>query len=198
MARRPELALLLLFASCSTVITPRAVEDSTDWPVSERAEINTRWTKAVRLANDFLQSEDNLSLPNGVIHLHHDSGMSWHHPDGCRPIRVENSWWGDRCVDMGFAAQERSWGFVVGDRGDGPQVIDHSLFYYTNGMMKSAPHMAELILHETAHMVHGVGTVGFWDSVSYYWHAMFSGGGREHPAEQLPYATSDEFLGSQR
>ena len=119
--------------------------------------------------------------------------MYWHHPDGCRELRVENTWWGDRCVGMGFAAQERSWGFVVGDRGDGPQVTHNSLFFYVSGNMKNPADMAELILHETAHMIHHEGTVGFWSSLSYYWFVMFHGGGREHPAEFLPYSTSDEF-----
>ena len=184
--------LLLLAASCSTVITPTAVLES-ELPVEQKLELNARWESGVQLANAFLASDQNDSLPAGWISLLPDEGMYWHHPDGCREIRVENTWWGDRCVGMGFAAQERSWGFVVGDRGDGPQVTHNSLFFYVNQTMKHPADIAELVLHEAAHMIHHEGTVGFFAGLSYYWHAMFHGGGREHPAELLPYTTSDEF-----
>lgn len=191
MARRAS--LLLLLAGCGTLVTPDAVREA-DWPAEEKVELDRRWHEAVRLANAFLASADNKSLPHGRICLHDDVGMKWHDPPDCRPLRVKNTWWGDLCVWSGFAAQERSWGFVVGDRGDGPQAVAHSLFYADGGAMKPPVFIAELVLHELAHMVHHEGTVDFFHTVGYYWQAIWHGGGREHPAEQLPYATSDEFM----
>ena len=191
--RRLAAPALLLAAACATVVTPAAVAEA-DWPEAERAELLDRWQGAVDLANAFLADEANLSLPPARLDLDHEAGMTLQLEEGARPVRVENTWWGDVCVSMGFAAQERSWGFVVGDRGEGPQAVAHSLFYTPWETMKSEEMMAELILHEVSHMVHEEGTVGFCAGVSYYWHAMCHGGGREHPAERLPYATSDEFL----
>jgi len=193
-ARAAALAPLLLVA-CATMVTPRAIVES-DWPEDERRELIGRWSAAVTLANAFLASEANASLPRSLSYsLDRGTGMTLHCTCGAfRPVHVANSWWGDLCVWSGFAAQERSWGFVVGDRGDGPQAVGHSMFYYSWGPMKASEDIAELILHETAHMVHGVGTVGFLAGIGYYWNTMFHGGGREHPAELLPYSTSDEFL----
>ena len=186
--------LLLLLAGCATVITPAAVREA-DWPEEARSEILRRWQAAVDTANEFLASDANRSLPQGLrLTLDEQSGMRFQdaaHRD--RPLRVANTWWGDLCVSMGFAAQERSWGFVVGDRGEGPQVVAHSFFYTTFGM-KSIPYMAELILHEMAHVVHHTGTVDPFQAFGYYLLAIAHGGSPSHPAERAPYATSSEFL----
>ena len=184
-----------LLAGCATTVTPAAVA-AADWPSAERDRILVTWQQAVDTANTFLASDVNQSLPRDLwLTLDKTAGMSFTDAAGrTRPLRVANTWWGDLCVSMGFAAQERSWGFVVGDRGEGPQVVAHSLFYTTFGSLKSVPDMTELILHELAHVVHHTGTVDPFQAFGYYVLAIAHGGSASHPAETLPYATSSEFL----
>ena len=184
-----------LLAGCATTVTPAAVAEA-DWPLESREAILERWQQAVDTANAFLASDANRSLPDGLwLTLDHERGMSFAGADGrARRLTVANTWWGDLCVGMGFAAQERSWGFVVGDRGEGPQVVAHTLFYDPFGNLKSEHDMAELILHEMAHVVHHTGTVDPFQAFGYYVLAIAHGGSHDHPAEKLPYATSFEFL----
>ena len=48
-------------------------------------------------------------------------------------------------------------------------------------------------LHETTHVVYREGTIGAWNTFVYYLVAVFTLSSKNHPAEDRPHATSEEF-----
>lgn len=115
-------------------------------------------------------------------------------PLGTWPIAVRCNWWGDVCVACGFAAQEREYGFVVGEREpERDRLVDNSFFQYGDGARKPAYELAELFLHETTHVVWREGTVGFWNGVSYYLEAIFLFRYSNHSDERKARGTGEEF-----
>lgn len=95
---------------------------------------------------------------------------------------------------MGFSAQERSDGFVVGrtlPRRD--PLIDNSFFRHTNGQLESPQRMAALLLHELTHSVFRDGTVGLLPGLAYYAEAAVTWRYRTLTGERRAYATSEEF-----
>ncbi len=199
MSRAP-LALVAILALAApgcraTVVTPVSVLQASA-PQAEREQAVTNWKEAVVLANEFLASPFRLTLPEGHFELD-DWGMRFVRAAGevC-PITVCSTTMGDICVSLGYAAQEREYGFAVGAR-DGEEndpVIDNSLFRLPDGSWRDPPDLAKLILHETTHVVFRVGTIGFWNTVSYYLEAIFLLRSSTHSAERLPRATSEEFF----
>lgn len=186
------ISLLLGLAACSTLVSPGAIRDCSSLPESERAEHLARWQAAVELANGFLASEENESMPAGE-YLLSDEGMTFRTPEREYEVTIRNTWWGDLTVCTGYTAQERSWGFVVGTEGDGPEVVANSFFRSPDDEPREPARMARLILHETAHQVHGVGTLSLGKSLHYYWYAIFHPNTR-HPDEELPRRVSKEFV----
>lgn len=191
------LGLLALFlTACASVdVTPRALEESALAPEA-RDELARRWGEAVELANGFLASPYRLTLPAGRYTLAPD-GMHLVTPERTWPVRVRCTTWGDLCVATGFAAQERTSGFVVGEvepqgREPAGRAVDNSFFLAPDGSPNGPREMAHLLLHETTHQVHRVGTIGVLRTLRYYAIAPFTGG-IDHPDEDFPHGTDEEF-----
>lgn len=188
------LLLLLLLQSCSTLISSRAIEAS-DAPAEDRRKALELYRDGLELANAFLASEDCLSLPQGQFEETTDGSLAFVTPERGWPIRIRHSFGGDLVVSTGYRAQEREDGFVVGVRPPARHLeTDNSMFRYSDGDWVDAESVARLILHETAHTVHGVGTVGVWNTLAYYAEAIFLLRSAKHSAETLPRATSYEFM----
>lgn len=190
--------LLLALAGCADVaVTPRALLDgdgTTAVPAAEREATLARWREAVALANEFLASSWRRTLPTGRFELDDERGMTFTTPDGGWPIELRCTTWGDLCVASGFAAQERDGGFVVGAAGrERDRRVDNSLFVDESGFDRAPEGIAELLLHETTHVVWREGTVGFWNGFAYYLEAIFLLRAIEHSAERKAYATTHEF-----
>jgi hypothetical protein len=120
--------------------------------------------------------------------------MVLHAEDGRTiPVEVRVTTWGGVGARLGFAAQERSWGFVVGRRGEGDPLVANSLFRDAGDDWRHRVRVAALILHEATHVVYDVGTVGFWKGLAYYLEALFLFRYRNHSGERAPFATTEEF-----
>ncbi len=178
--------------ACGTLISPQQLEQA-ELPAVQKEELGQRWDRAVELANGFLDSAANRALQDCHYQLQ-PQGMVLTTPQGPVPVQIRCTPWGSLVVWSGFEAQERSWGFVVGARGDGPAVAANSFFLRSDGQARPAWMMAELILHETTHQLHHVGTVSWLRGAVYYIQALSYGGGREHPQEALPYQVSADFM----
>jgi len=165
--------------------------DSPELSAEVKAEVIGRWESAVERANAFLASESNTLMPRGSYELL-GSGLVYRTDQQDWEVTVRNTWFGDFVVFCGFTAQERSWGFVVGEVGDGTDMVANSLFVNYFGNPRSVDGMAELILHETAHQVFKVGTLDFPSTLHYYWFSLFRDHA-SHPDEAEPNAVSDEF-----
>ncbi len=151
--------------------------------------------KGLEQANEFLASEHRLSLPVARYELEPDGGLVFVTESKRWPIRIRNSLSGDLVIFFGFRAQERDDGFVVGARPpDEFPAIDNSLFRLPDGEWQTVESVAKLILHETAHTVHGEGTVGYWNTFCYYLEAVFLLRSTNHSAEIIPRAIGKEFL----
>lgn len=157
-----------------------------------------RWHEAVDIANEFLRSPWCRTLPRGCFELGED-GMTYRNEAGRSwPIEVCSTSWGDLVVTWGFVAQEGQRGFSVGnsrrfrDALPDPE-IDNTFFRHPNGFWLDSEAIAELTLHETTHVVFRKGTVGFWNTLVYYVVAVTTFRGVDHPAEDRPHATSEEF-----
>ena len=161
----------------------------------ERREIVATWREATERANAFLASPYRRTLPAGRYEFDDRDGMRFVTAAGTWPIAVRCTTWGDLCVACGFAAQEREDGFVVGSRGRArDRLVDNSLFVSGwGGWRASSDGVADLILHETTHVVWREGTVGFWNGVSYYLEALFLFRYANHSDERRPNATDEEF-----
>jgi len=185
---------LLALAACATVeVTPAALRAA---HASELARQDTEqiWRDAIALANEFLESPFRRTLPRGRFELDDGRGMSFLSPLGTWPIAVRCNRWGDLCLTFGFAAQEREYGFVVGEREpERDRVLDNSLFAQASDRRSPASAVAELILHETTHVVWREGTVGFWNGVAYYLEAIFLFRYSDHSGERKANATGEEF-----
>jgi hypothetical protein len=113
---------------------------------------------------------------------------------GVWPITVRCTTWGDVVVWFGFAAQEREDGFVVGSMApERDRLVDNSLFVNGSGWRKPASDVADLVLHETTHVVWREGTIGFWNGVAYYLETIFLFRYSNHSAERRANATDEEF-----
>jgi hypothetical protein len=199
--RLAEVVILVLISaglsSCAGVlITPRTVRESKG-PEEDKEAAVAAWQEAVRLANEFLASPYRHTLPSGSFSLD-DEGMHFVTPRGRWPIEVWWTPWGDFVLWTGGAAQEASYGFVVGKRptpGRNPdRVLDNSFFRNGTGGLVQPWSMALMILHETTHIVYGVGTVGFWSSAVNYLEMIFLFRTSTNSAERRPRATGEEFM----
>lgn len=162
-------------------------------PPGEIESATLRWGQAIELANAFLASPWRRTLPAGKF-LMKDEGMVFRSEAGDWPTRVRVTKTGDLLARMGFIAQERSDGFVVGrtpPRRDA--AVDNTFLRHLNGKPSSSRSIASLILHETTHGVFREGAVGFWPAVRYYGEAAFTWRYRTLTGERKAYATSEEF-----
>ena len=158
--------------SCSTLISPEAILDAPELTDEVKTEVIVRWETAVERANAFLLSEHNTLMPRGSYELL-GSGLVFRTEQQDWEVTIRNTWFGDVVVASGFVAQERSWGFVVGEVGEGEDIVANTLFLTNQGGTRSADAMASLILHETAHQVFEVGTLDFFKTMHYYWFSLF-------------------------
>jgi hypothetical protein len=192
------LPCLLLAASCRSVeVTPAALREPGGRD-AQRAEALSRWHEAVDLMNAFLASPWRRTLPAGRFTLD-DAGLAYVTVAGCTwPIAVLSTTWGDLVVATGFRAQEDADGFVVGevdpraDESPDP-LLDNTFFRFTDGGWHGAHSLAEVTLHETTHVVYRHGTVGAWGTLAYYAVAAVTFSGVDHPSEDRPRATSEEY-----
>lgn len=186
-------ALLLgLAASCSTLVAPRTILAEDALELDDKEHLLARWEGGIARANAFLASAHNQDLPRGEFTLLND-GMVMRSDDGRTwQVQVRCTTWGSLAAAFGYPAQERSWGFVVGARGDGPEVEANTFFRGIDGRARDADGLAQLILHEVAHQVHEVGTLSFGNSLHYYWHGIFTPWD-EHPDEQMPIRVDRAF-----
>ena len=173
-----------LLGACSTLITPETIRLS-GAPEESRGQALDLLEEAVIQANEFLISEHRLSLPPARYERAENGTLEFVTESRRWPVRIRHSFGGDLVVITGFRAQERDDGFVVGSRPpDEHPEIDNSMFRDRDGDWHSAESIARLILHETAHTVHGVGTVGYWSTVCYYAEAIFLLRSSNHSAER--------------
>ncbi|MFK5956437.1 MAG: hypothetical protein QM477_08350 [Planctomycetota bacterium] len=177
--------------SCSTLVSPEAIMESPELSDEAKTDAIERWESAVERANAFLLSDSNTLMPRGSYELL-GSGLVYRTDKQDWEVTIRNTWFGDVVVATGFIAQERSWGFVVGEVGKGEDLIANSLFRTSLDEPRSADDMANLILHETAHQVFDVGTLDFLGTMHYYWYSLFDSHSK-HPDEQDPNAVSAEF-----
>ena len=196
-ARALSLAAVVALAGCASVeVTPAAVERAARVPADERADLLRRWREALELANAFLDSPQRETLPAGRFELDRRRGMRFATAEASYPLRVRFTMWGDWVVAVGSVAQERSDGFVVGRSRSDPRdvAVDNSMFYDHRGRPREPAMLARLILHETAHVVLGVGTVGTCSSLWYYAEvALAWRTHNEHSAERLPRQVDREL-----
>jgi hypothetical protein len=174
-------------------LTPAAISGA---PVAEdvRRDVVATWREAVALANEFLASPFRATLPAGRFELADDAGMRFVTDAGAWPITVRCTTWGDVVVWFGFAAQEREDGFVVGSMApERDRLVDNSLFVNGSGWRKPASDVADLVLHETTHVVWREGTIGFWNGVAYYVETIFLFRYSNHSDERRANATDEEF-----
>jgi hypothetical protein len=188
------LVAFLSLGSCATPITTESIRAS-GAPLEQREKALSLLEEAVFMANDFLGSAECRTLPGGSYESDQLGELSYVTPVGTWATHIENSCGGDLAVWIGFRAQERDDGFVVGSRPpDRFAEIDNSMFRTTDGSWQSAESITRLILHETAHTIHGEGTVGVWNSIAYYAEAIFLLRASYHSAEEIPRAVEEEFM----
>lgn len=192
------LVCIAALGACRSVeITPAALR-AEGGRTQERAAALERWREAVDLANEFLRSPWCRTLPRGHYSFA-DEGLTYESAGGREwPIEVRSTGWGDLVVAWGFRAQEGERGFCVGGfrrrEGDRHDVLlDNSFFRDESGAWHDSASLADVTLHETAHVVHRAGTIGFWNTIGYYAVAVATLRGADHPAEDRPNATSEEF-----
>lgn len=184
-------AALLLTCSCSTLIAPRTILAEADLELAQKENYLEQWEASLAVANAFLASEHNQSLPKGSYELRNE-GMMLRGPERDYEVTVKKTTFGGLCATFGYPAQERSWGFVVGSASRGPSVVANTFFHGVSGKRRNAEMLAELILHETAHQVHDVGTLRFSRTMHYYWMSLFYGY-EGHPDEAMPVQVDTEF-----
>src|SRR6185295_12840861 len=157
------LALALTTACSSVAITPASIQKA-DAPEESRRSTIVALREGTLLANEFLESPFRDTLPKGRFELDDVKGLRFIDDAGAWPIEIECTTWGDLCTLCGFAAQEREWGFVIGSMKPArDRRIDNSLFVSASGWREPPRAVADLILHETTHVVWREGTVGFWN-----------------------------------
>ncbi|MGK0220291.1 MAG: hypothetical protein ACI9HE_003802 [Planctomycetota bacterium] len=187
------LCLAPMLGACSTLITPSAIRAS-GAPLDLVSQTIKLYDQALLDANRFLASEHNLTLPLARYELAQNGTLVFVTGSERWPIRIRNSIAGELVLAVGFRAQERDDGFVVGSRPpDRYAAIDNSMFRLPDGSFHDADGVADLLLHETAHTFHGKGTVGYWNTLCYYAEVVFTWRTVNHSAEHLPNATSREY-----
>ena len=194
--RRTLIAVALsATAACSSVaVTPRALREA-DVPQVEREQLVEGWTSAVERCNEFLASPYRHALPAGRIVLDDARGMRFESDGATWPLEVRCTSWGDFVLWFGFQAQERTYGFTVGEcPPERDRVADNALFRDDSGFLMASDSVADLILHEATHVVSGEGALGFWKSTAYYCEAFFLFRyGPTHSDERRAYGTSEEY-----
>ena len=96
---------------------------------------------------------------------------------------------------IGGKAQAVESGIIVGSRPPNrDRLVDNTLLRNHRGELYPGWRIALTILHETAHIVHRHGTIGFWNGVAYFAEAIFLLRAAHHSAERRPRATSGEFV----
>ena len=183
-------AATLALASCaSNAITPSSLA-----AVGEPGEqALARFERAVRIADAFLVSDARATLPPGRMAFDGDR-LVYTHADGEIELKIRRTSFGNLVVRFGFEAQERSDGFVVGERGDGDPRVANSLFQSSFGGWKDPRWVAELLLHELTHVYYGEGTVSPWNTFTYYLEAIFLFRYDNHSAERHAHETTSEFI----
>jgi hypothetical protein len=157
----------------------------------------TTWNDAVRIANEFLASPFNLSLPAGKIELDETEGMSFTTAAGSWPVRVHCSTFGDLVGWAGGQAASLRSGFVVGktrcedSMREPERAVDNSLFAFKDGRQRAVWEVAKTILHETAHLVHGR---GFWKNCGYLIELLCLWRTAYNSIEDRPRASTAELL----
>ncbi|MGH7149637.1 MAG: hypothetical protein ACREIU_03005, partial [Planctomycetota bacterium] len=190
---RAFLPLAAGLGACRSIpVTPAAIEASS--AASEEKERAIRaWHEAVALANEFLASPFRRTLPAARYDLGPD-GMRFVSADRSWPIEVRSTTWGDLVLWAGFHAQEREYGFCVGDcPPEKEPLLDNSFFRTSDGGLLEPGSIADLILHETAHVIAREGTIGFWNSLAFYAEAVLLFRSTTHSDEDIPHAVSEEF-----
>ncbi len=190
---RAVLSLAAGLGACRSIpVTPVAIETCSAAP-EEKERALRRWREAVDLANEFLASPFRRTLPAARYDLGPD-GMRFVAGDRAWPIEVRSTTWGDLVLWAGFQAQEREYGFCVGEcLPEEEPLLDHSFFRTSDGGLLEPDSIADLILHETAHVVAREGTIGFWNSLAFYAEAVFLFRSTTHSDEDIPHAVSEEF-----
>ncbi len=188
-----SLTLAPALGACRSIpITPAAIEACAAAPEAKESALR-RWREAVDRANAFLASPFRRTLPEARYDLG-PGGMRFVAGDRIWPIEVRSTTWGDLVLWAGFQAQEREYGFCVGDcPPEKEPLLDHSFFRTADGGLLEPDAIADLILHETAHVVAREGTVGFWNSLAFYAEAVFLFRSTTHSDEDIPHAVSEEF-----
>jgi len=188
------LALLSAAACSSVAVTPRGLREC-DVPREEREQLVEKWTDAVARCNEFLASPYRHALPAGQIVLDDASGMRFEYGGKTWPLEVRCTSWGDLVLWFGFQAQERTYGFTVGEcPPERDRVADNALFRDEGGHPMESDIVADLILHEATHVISGEGALGFWKSTSYYCEAFFLFRyGPTHSDERRAYGTNEEY-----
>lgn len=185
-------AMLSVSGCVSAPVTPAGIT-AISGRSEERAADLKKWNDAVLLCNEFLASPARKTLPGGRVDFGGE-GMVFVSGGVRLPIRIRCTTFGDLLIPFKMSAQERSDGFVVGlIPPKESRILDNSFFKYDNGRPASSANMASVILHELTHSYYRLGTVGFFQTISYYAEAIFLLRYRKHSQELLPYQTSDEF-----
>jgi hypothetical protein len=185
--------VLWFFGGCSSVyINPKSIAAVHERdPERNRAQVRLR--EAVAIANDFLVSDVRKTLPSGSLRLG-DDGIVFSTAKDELAFRIKCSFSGDILIPFGMAAQERSWGFVVGTVPPREsRVLDNSLFKVPSGRILENCEIAGIILHELTHTYFRAGTVSFGKALQYYGESIFLLRYRSHTMERLPFRTSSEF-----
>lgn len=178
----------------ATIITPAAIRTA-DAPPEDRARAEATLRAAFVRCNEFMASPFRHALPPGAFLLDDTRGLSFTTPAGAWPIEIRCTNWGDFFTWCGLQAQEGDGGFTVGEVDpERDPVIDNSLLRDLNGFEVSSDTVANLILHETTHVVSDEGAIGFWKSWGYYLEAIFRlRVGQTHSDERRAYSTGEEY-----
>jgi hypothetical protein len=197
LSRRRALAcaLLPLLGACSVVpITPAAIRQA-DAPQADRERAVQTLTAAVARCNEFMASPFRHALPPGHFVLDDVQGLRFETAAGTWPIEIRCTDWGDVVLSFGFQAQEGEGGFTVGEvEPERDRLIDNSLLRDQHGWEMDSDSVADLILHETTHVVSDEGAIGFWKSAGYYVETVFLFRyDRSHSDERRAYSTGEEY-----
>jgi len=189
------LATLPGFAACaSVVLTPHAMR-AADVPIEDRERAVSNYAAAVARCNEFLASPFRHALPAGQYVLDDGQGLFFETAGGTWPIEVRCTGWGDVVQWFGFKAQEGEGGFTVAAcPPDRDRAVDNGLLREKHGYEVEPDLVADLILHETTHVVSDEGAIGFWKSASYYLECVFLWRfDRSHSDERRAYSTAEEY-----
>lgn len=187
------LVSMALCAGCVSVpVSPTSLAGCATRDQSAREALDAL-TSGVWLANAFLDSEFRHTLPAGRIDITEEC-LIYRSGSLEIPIHIRCTTFGDVLVAWDMAAQERSWGFIVGKvAGHGNRAYHNSLFYFPNGVFAGNVTVAGIILHELTHIYLGQGLDSMENSLRYYGEAVFLFRYRSHSMERAAYRTTDEY-----